>query len=359
MKTVLYRLLTSLFMVIVAVFLVSCATTRPPDLSQADLNKEKHNQLVQIYQEQRVNNHRVRNLIWPLLRNNLPVCGKKTTRTFGFNVALPQDVDQESERKAYSEVYSFDGKPVISTVTAGSPAAQSGLEPGDQITGINDWKWKSENSDEFLKRTINRIRDRREKGSMTLTVARGGDPHTVEIVPVVVCRATVETRPDQKLNASTNGNTISVYRGLLERMSDDDIQTVLAHELAHNTLGHIGKITPVRSAGLLVDIGLLAGYRVWLGPIFSRLAGSTTSVQLEREADYVAMYLLANAGLDTANRADIWRLLNDFGDLGSSYFRTHPTSPERYLTMKKTHEEIVKKQSAGEALVPRGMRVRD
>ena len=67
------------------------------------------------------------------------------------------------------------------------------------------------------------------------------------------------------------------------------------------------------------------------------------------------MYLLANAGLDTSKRADIWRELADEVTYTNSVFTTHPFSPERYLLLTKTHAEIEAKRRANQALVPTGM----
>lgn len=82
------------------------------------------------------------------------------------------------------------------------------------------------------------------------------------------------------------------------------------------------------------------------------------SINIEREADYASMYLLANAGFDTAGRAEIWRELADEVTFRSSLFNTHPYSPERYLLLTKTHEEIERKRDQGQPLVPNGMRLR-
>ena len=82
------------------------------------------------------------------------------------------------------------------------------------------------------------------------------------------------------------------------------------------------------------------------------------SINIEREADYVSMYLLANSGFDTSDRAQIWRELADEVTFRSSFFNTHPYSPERYLLLTKTHEEIQRKRETGEELVPNGMRLR-
>ena len=329
-----------------------------PKISKESLATEKTNQWFQLYSEQRVNNQRVRDLLWPLTVSNLEICKDKTKRSFGFNVARPNDPSTPEAKRAFERVYDFDTKPVVSTVTKGSPAEKSGVLPDDRIVGINNWVWTAETIEDFEKYAHRRLEKTQTDGHLRLTVERAGEKIKLELTPVVICKAEVTAATPQRLNASTTGRNIKVYRGLLDRMSDDDIQTILAHELAHNVMGHVGKSVQVSSTGMLVDLWLLATKRLWLGPIFGTFAGLTVSESLEREADYVSMYLLANAGFDTSNRERIWRVLNNYEDLEQSYLQTHPSSTERFLTLRKTHEEIEAKKAANEPLIPEGMKVR-
>ena len=79
------------------------------------------------------------------------------------------------------------------------------------------------------------------------------------------------------------------------------------------------------------------------------------AIALEREADYVSMYLLANAGFDTADRASLWRNLADELTYTMTGLTTHPHSPERYVLLTQTHEEIEAKRRDGRPLLPEGM----
>ena len=76
------------------------------------------------------------------------------------------------------------------------------------------------------------------------------------------------------------------------------------------------------------------------------------SVDFEKEADYVGLYILARAGYDVNGANDFWRrfTVQNPGGLKSSY--THPSNPERTLSMKKTAAEIEAKKKSGQPLLP-------
>jgi predicted Zn-dependent protease len=79
------------------------------------------------------------------------------------------------------------------------------------------------------------------------------------------------------------------------------------------------------------------------------------SKEFEFEADYMGLYLAARANLDIGNAANLWRKMavTSPGSINEkSYFASHPSSPERFLTMDKTIEEIKAKKASGTPLVP-------
>jgi predicted Zn-dependent protease len=76
------------------------------------------------------------------------------------------------------------------------------------------------------------------------------------------------------------------------------------------------------------------------------------SVAFEQEADYVGMYFMARAGYDPSGVADFWRRMAAEGESSITQRTSHPTSPERFLTMERTYGEIAAKKSRGQPLVP-------
>jgi predicted Zn-dependent protease len=76
------------------------------------------------------------------------------------------------------------------------------------------------------------------------------------------------------------------------------------------------------------------------------------SVNFEREADYVGAYYAARAGYDISGAEDVWRAIALEDPEGIRKMTTHPTSPVRFLQMRKVAEEIADKKSRNQPLEP-------
>lgn len=302
---------------------------------------------------------RLHNLLWPLLERNTDFCRGMIARSIGFRHTSPRSGSGQSavERRARDAVFDFNDRPVIYAVAEGSPADIVGLKPDDRIVAVGRWTWTDENASDFNRSLQRRLDATVRRGPVTLAIERDGERMNFELTPTRICNVDLSLKPTLEVQARTNGREIAVTLGMAERLDDEQIRTVLAHELAHCTMGHIARTSVNSGLGLMFDLAFLT-QRVWLGGVFSRLSRDVMSISIEKEADYVSMYLLANAGFDTADRAEIWRDLADEVTFRSSFFNTHPYSPERYLLLTKTHEEVERKRESGVDLVPNGMRIR-
>ena len=72
----------------------------------------------------------------------------------------------------------------------------------------------------------------------------------------------------------------------------------------------------------------------------------------EQEADYVGMYFMERAGYNSTGVADFWRRYAAESPKSVSKRTTHPTSPERFIAIERTHREIAHKKAAGQPLIP-------
>ena len=344
---------------ITTVLLVGCASINIPTVSPQELAAERQLQLERTLTEGFDQIARLHNLLWPLLDGNTDYCRGMTTRSLGLRHASPRSESSQSaiERKARDSVFDFNDRPVIYAVAEGSPAAVAGLHPNDRIVAVGNWIWTAESAGEFNRSLNRRLDALMRRGTVPLEIERNGERMSFDITPARACDVELSLKPTLEVQARTNGREIVVTLGMADRLDDEQIRTVLAHELAHCTMGHITRTSVNSGLGLMFDLAFLT-QRVWLGGVFSRLSRDAMSINIEREADYVSMYLLANAGFDTSNRAHIWRELADEVTFRSSFFNTHPYSPERYLLLTKTHEEIERKRETGVELVPNGMRLR-
>src|SRR5512132_536944 len=102
--------------------------------------------------------------------------------------------------------------------------------------------------------------------------------------------------------ASAGGGEFYVTTGLLLKASDDQLRGVLAHELAHDDLGHVAK---AQTLGAGLNIGMVILDQIFPGsgkltPIAGVLVANSYSRQEEYEADRHGVDILTRAGYSKA-----------------------------------------------------------
>ena len=156
----------------------------------------------------------------------------------------------------------------------------------------------------------------------------------------------IEVSDEADINASASFNKLTVNYGMLRfTESDDQLATVIAHELAHVVRGHVGKSLATNIvAG---TVGLAAGTAInslgggVMGSVVSQgvskgISGAF-SRDFEREADYYGFQYLYVAGFEVTKGAEIWErfAIEAPKSMTSNLFSTHPSSPERLLRAEK------------------------
>lgn len=161
----------------------------------------------------------------------------------------------------------------------------------------------------------------------------------------------IDVSDEGDINAHASFNELIVNYGMLRfTESDDQLATVIAHELAHIVKGHVHKSLATNvmagavgmAAGAAVD-GLGGG---GAGTIVSQgitkgIAGAF-SRDFEREADFYGFQYLYIAGFDVMKGAEIWErfAIEAPKSMTRSLFSTHPSSPERLVRAEKVLEEL-------------------
>jgi predicted Zn-dependent protease len=139
-----------------------------------------------------------------------------------------------------------------------------------------------------------------------------------------------------------NGMMI-VWTGVLTRVeSEDELATILGHEIAHYTRTHsIDQWRRVKSgmaAGqvLSLGIGIATGVMLPVGESLALLSALSFSREQEQEADLLGAHMMVAAGMNPHATYRIWELLIeeekravDKGDQGFAVFRTHPNPEAR------------------------------
>ncbi len=143
---------------------------------------------------------------------------------------------------------------------------------------------------------------------------------------------------EAKINAASGGSgQFYVTTGLLRQASDEQLRGVLAHEIAHEDLGH-----PTKAQVLGVGIGLGAALleKVFPGsgaiaPIAGTVVTGHYTRPMELAADRHAIKLLQRAGYskNTMVNTLAW-LMQLNGDTGGGIFATHPAISERIQALQ-------------------------
>jgi Zn-dependent protease with chaperone function len=142
------------------------------------------------------------------------------------------------------------------------------------------------------------------------------------------------------INAANAGNCeFYVTNGLLRRASDDQLRGVLAHEIAHQDLGHVAK-AQVLGTGLSIGAALLQQFfppAGALAPVAGTLIARGYGRSEEYEADLHGIDILRRAGYskDVMVDALVW-IRGISGDNGGGFLSTHPALDDRIAALQKT-----------------------
>jgi Zn-dependent protease with chaperone function len=150
------------------------------------------------------------------------------------------------------------------------------------------------------------------------------------------------------INAGATFGTVVVTWGMLEFVkSDDELATVLGHELGHHTQGHIvkGVATSIATMAVAIAAGIASGSSQAgnaAGALSQSLANHYNQSQ-ELEADTVGLRYAALAGYNPAAAIDLFERLavGVPQTLIAEFSSSHPSSPERMLTARKVIDSLI------------------
>lgn len=315
------RLVRAAFVTAAMVVLAACTATGPAKMSEAEISKEASFQRQLALEEQVDSQRRIERVSFRLMKAAADFCGEPKEIGYGFTVANKYSFGEEMVTAA-QELFGLDSSARVLTVTPGSPAFEAGLTEGDIVSWIDSSpviRGKKSVTD------VARILEKAGSRGVTLQI-RGPNPRRVQLSPAEVCGYPVEIMNSDKVNAYSDGQRIKVTKGMLWFVHEDaELAMVLAHELAHNIMGHAGTFR-----------GMFENKK-------SR----------EADADYVGLYIMARADFEIESAPNFWqRIAAAFPRMiGSS--ASHPIMPYRIVALRKTKKEIRDRETSGLPLVPR------
>ncbi len=283
---------------------------------------------------------RVATVAWRLQTANVAAC-RDVRPLPGFTLhALSQYT--RDRRAAAVATFALDDRLAVLAVATGSAAARAGLLSNDTLVAIDGARVASSpavGDYAQVAATEDTIDAALADGRVALDVMRGGVPQSIDLIAELGCASRVQLVPGAGLNAVADGRHVQIGGRMVTLTgSDDRLAVVIAHELAHNILGHR---TRLDAAG--VARGMFAG----LG---SNGAALRTT---ELEADRLSVTLVANAGYDLDTIVPFWLALRRAR--GGDFLRdgTHPSWPERLRALAAVVAQVRTQQSSSQPQNPR------
>lgn len=157
-----------------------------------------------------------------------------------------------------------------------------------------------------------------------------------------------------ELNAwAMAGGKMGFYTGLVEKlqMTDEEIATVMGHEMAHALEEHskssynVGMITGI--VGSVADAAASAALGVNTEGLLSAgtdlIANKPFSRSQETEADEIGLMLMAQAGYNPQAAPNVWvKMSKAAGSSGFAIFSTHPSNEDRQANLERLIPEAMK-----------------
>ena len=151
---------------------------------------------------------------------------------------------------------------------------------------------------------------------------------------------TVGILSDKSINAANAGNgEFYVTRGLLDRANDEQLRAIMAHEFAHNDLGHVAKAQRLQ-AGVAVGSAIIEQVipnAAIITPIAGTLITRKYGRNEELEADKHGVTLLRRVGSSKESMVSTltWLATSEGGGEGSGWFSTHPGTNDRIQALRQ------------------------
>ena len=327
------------------------------------------------YSEHWAEKQRIYGLVYPILKENVDLCGSNVVDEMGIEWLTLNDLDGRLRRSAASSL-GVSTFPFLNVVVPGSSAHLAGLRQGDTLKSINGEAVEEDrlttvpasmDEERFYRWKFNRILQKaiRSGPTIRITYQRDGEPFETEMHHVKRCDYRVVLLDSDEVASISKGRTIWISKGLYElAQSDVEFQTMVAHELAHRILNHRFNTSSGHKVAQGIDTFINV---VWtIGAIGAALSGDDLggppgrlfasddpdkwhNREQELEADYLSMYILARAGVDFRESVGFWSRAPDESPLSDVHVIEED---ERLAHLLATEREIQKKKSENVPLIP-------
>lgn len=247
-------------------------------------------------------------------------------------------------RAAASRAFGLDAWPGVLALVPGGPAERAGLRRDDILVSLDGQPLP--HGDPSRNRSFDRmaqIHDAIEAafadGAADAEIRRAGAPLALRLGAEPGCASRFELILDRGMNARADGRYVQVTVALASYATDDaELAAVLAHEFAHNILGHRVRLD---------QAGVSRGF-------FGNFGRNARNIRdTEIEADRMSVYLMERAGYDPDAAVRFW---SRFGRRGLNFLGspTHPNWRSRVALLETEIAAIRSARAAGRVPMPPG-----
>ena len=245
-------------------------------------------------------------------------------------------------RPAASRAFGLDAGPGVLALVPGGPAERAGLRLDDVLISLDGRPLPhgdpgGERSFERMAQILDALEAAFADGAAEAEIRRAGAPLTLRLGSEPGCASRFELLVTRGMNARADGRYVQVTVALAAFAADDaELAAVLAHEFAHNILGHRVRLD---------QAGVSRGF-------FGNFGRNARTIrETEIEADRMSVYLMERAGYDPEAAVRFW---SRFGRRGFNFLGspTHPNWRSRIALLETEIAAIRSARAAGRVPVP-------
>jgi Peptidase family M48 len=245
-------------------------------------------------------------------------------------------------RPAASRAFGLDAGPGVLALVNGGPAERAGLRLDDVLLSLDGRPLPHgapdrQRSFDRMTQILDAIEAAFADGTAEAEIRRAGAPLTLRLGSEPGCASRFQLILDRGMNARADGRYVQVTAALAGYAADDaELAAVLAHEFAHNLLGHRVRLD---------QAGVARGF-------FGNFGRNARNIrETEIEADRLSVYLMDRAGYDPDAAVRFW---SRFGRRGLNFLGspTHPNWRSRVALLDTEIAAIRSARAAGRVPVP-------